>query len=140
MLTYAVPDDLITGDWLDGSTAPDNAVTLIRYASLLVRRATRNDLYYTEPSGLPIDDDFAEAMRDATCCHAAMWSLAGINPAAGTVGRVIGIQSQSADGGNVTYADSVKADEIAATLDRLSEAAIDILRSVGLASSEPTTW
>ena len=28
-----------------------------------------------------------EAMRDATCAHAAMWHLAGINPAAGTAGR-----------------------------------------------------
>lgn len=140
MLTYAVPDDLITGQWLDGGTAPDNAVTLIRFASNLVRRATRNDLYYTEPSGLPSDPDFAEAMRDATCCQAAMWSLAGINPAAGLVGRVIGIQSQSADGGNVTYADSIKAEEIAAALDRLSTAAMEILRSAGLASSEPSTW
>jgi hypothetical protein len=140
LLTYAVPDDLITGQWLDGATPPDNAVTLIRYASALVRTATRNDLYNVQPSGLPVDSDIADAMRDATCCQAAMWSLAGINPAAGVVGREVAIQSQTADGGSVTYADSIKAEEIEAALDRLSKAALLILRNAGLASSGPWTW
>ncbi len=139
MLTYAEPDDLADG-WL--TELPDNttAVRLIRYASQLVRAATRLDLYDTYPSGLPVDLDIAEAMRDATCAHAAMWHLAGINPAAGTVGREIAIASQTADGGGVTYADQIDAAEIERSLSTLSPAALRILRNAGLASTRPLTW
>lgn len=139
MLTYAEPDDLADG-WL--TELPDNAtaVRLIRYASQLVRSATRLDLYDVYPSGLPVDLDVAEAMRDATCAHAAMWHLAGINPAAGTVGRELSIASQTADGGSVTYADQIDATEIERSLTALSPAALRILRNAGLASTRPLTW
>lgn len=139
MLVYAAPDDLADG-WL--TELPDNptALLLIRYASNLVREATRNDLYDTYSSGLPVDLDIAEAMRDATCAQAAMWHLAGINPAAGSVGRELAIQSQTADGGSVTYGDTIKAEEVEHSLSRLSKAALTILRNAGLASTRPWTW
>jgi hypothetical protein len=139
VLVYAAPDDLADG-WL--TTLPDNttATRLIRFASNLVREATRNDLYDTYPSGLPIDLDIADAMRDATCAQAAMWFLAGINPAAGSVGREIGIASQTADGGSVTYSDPITGEEVEGSLSRLSSAAIQILRNAGLASARPWTW
>ncbi|MFD6400818.1 hypothetical protein [Nocardia sp. NPDC060249] len=139
MLTYAEPDDFADG-WL--TELPDNAtaVRLIRYASQLVRYATRLDLYDTYPSGLPVDLDIAEAMRDATCAHAAMWHLAGIDPAAGTVGREIAIASQTADGGSVTYAGHIGLDEIERSLSALSPTALRILRNAGLASTRPITW
>ncbi|MFD3594275.1 hypothetical protein ACFWU5_16225 [Nocardia sp. NPDC058640] len=139
MLTYADPDDLADG-WLTELPDEPVAVRLIRCASQLVRAATRLDLYDAYPSGLPVDLDIAEAMRDATCAHAAMWHLAGIDPIAGTVGREIGIASQTADGGSVTYADTISAEEIERSLTTLSPAAMRILRNAGLASTRPQTW
>lgn len=139
MLVYAEPDDLMDGWLLEPPEAPV-AVRAIKFASQLVRTATACDHYEVDPAGAPTEPDVIEAFRDATCAHAAMWIESGINPAAGTVGREIGIASQSADGGSVTYADSVSADEVAVSLKRLCSTALDILRSAGLASTRPDTW
>ncbi|MEV6219794.1 hypothetical protein [Nocardia sp. NPDC051833] len=139
VLIYAAPDDLIDGDWLTG-TAPADAAILLLFASILVRRATMCDHYDTDSTGLPADTVIAEAFRDATCAQAAMWSLAGINPVAGTVGRELAVASQTADGGSVTYGDSISADEIDRALSRLHSAALLILRNAGLASTRPDTW
>lgn len=139
MLTYAVPDDLMDG-WLVEEPETAVATRAIKFASQLVRTATRCDHYEVDPAGLPTEPDVIEAMRDATCAHAAMWIEAGINPAAGTLGREIGIASQSADGGSVTYSDAITAEEVAASLKALTPTALDILRSAGLASSRPDTW
>ncbi|MET8430158.1 hypothetical protein [Nocardia sp. NPDC004860] len=138
MLVYAEPDDL--ADWL--TDLPDTATAnrLIRYASQLVRNTTRCDLYDTYPSGLPIDLDIAEAMKNATCAQAAQWHLAGIDPTAGSVGRAVAIKSQTADGGSVTYADAPSAEEISRALSTLAPAALVILRNAGLASTRPRSW
>ncbi|WP_068059385.1 hypothetical protein [Nocardia xishanensis] len=140
MLTYAVPDDLADG-WIIGDL-PDDATAnvLIRYASQLVRKATRLDLYEVDPAGLPTEPDVIEAMRDATCVHVAMWHTAGINPAGGAVGREVAIKSQTADGGSTTYMDAPSAEEIQRSLEYLCAAGIDILRNAGLASTRPCTW
>ncbi|WP_280357078.1 hypothetical protein [Nocardia otitidiscaviarum] len=137
MLVYAVPDDL--ADWLTDLPTTAAATQLIRFASQLVRSATRCDLYDTDPAGLPVDLDIAEALKNATCAQAAQWHLAGIDPAAGTVGRDVAIKTQTADGGSVTYADAPSAQEIAASLKTLSSAALLILRNAGLASTRPRT-
>ncbi len=134
MPIYAQPGDLITGAWVDGDTPPDNATRLLRYASDLVTDACKCDLYDTDDSGVPTDTVKSNAMRDATCCHAAMWSIADIDPGGGVVGREIAIQSQSGEGGNVAYADPVKAEEIQESLEKLSRAAWLILRQNGLAT------
>ncbi len=139
VLIYAAPDDLIDGDWLTG-TVPANATALLRYASILVRRATMCDHYDTDSAGLPADTVTAGAFRDATCAQAAMWSLAGINPLAGTVGRELAVASQTADGGSVTYGDAISAEEVDQALSRLNSAALLILRNAGLASTRPNTW
>ncbi|MBF6358197.1 hypothetical protein IU449_27245 [Nocardia higoensis] len=139
MLVYAQPDDLMSG-WLDEPPTTAVATRAIRYASILVRTATRCDHYEVSPAGAPTEPDVIEAMRDATCAHAAMWITAGINPAAGSAGREIGIASQSADGGSVTYADSVTAEEVEVSLRRLIPTALDILRNAGMASTRPDTW
>lgn len=139
MLVYAAPDDLMDG-WLDEPPVTAEATRLLRAASILVRKATRCDLYEVDPSGLPTDPDIIEAMRDATCAHAAMWKRAGIDPGAGTAGREVAIKSHTADGGSVTYADGPTAQEISASLMSLSSQALEILRSSGLASTRPQTW
>ncbi|WP_157978672.1 MULTISPECIES: head-tail connector protein [Nocardia] len=139
MLTYAAPDDLMDG-WLDEEPEEAEATRLIRAASILVRKATRCDIYEVDPAGLPVDLDILHAMRDATCAHASMWLRAGIDPDAGTAGRTVAIKSQTADGGSVTYADGPQIGEIAASLRALSSQALDILRNAGLASTRPSTW
>lgn len=139
MLVYADPDDLMDG-WLDEPPETAEAIRLIRYASQLVRKATRCDHYEVDPAGLPVDLDIAGAMRDATCAQAAMWKTAGINPAAGTVGREVGIKSHTTDGGATTYMDGIGAEEIAKSLSGLVPAALDILRSARMASTRPDTW
>ncbi|BAD58770.1 hypothetical protein [Nocardia farcinica] len=140
MRVYAQPDDL--ADWLHPDDLPDDAegARLIRYASPLVAKATVCDRYEVDPAGLPTEPEVIEAMRDATCAHVAEWVKAGIDPAGGVVGREIGIASQSADGGSVVYADSVDAADIARSLTRLSDAAVQILRAAGLASTRPYKW
>ncbi|NKY60358.1 hypothetical protein [Nocardia flavorosea] len=139
MLVYAAPDDLMDG-WLVDVPEEPVALRAIKFASALVRRATSCDHYEVDPAGSPTEPDVIEAMRDATCAHAAMWIEAGINPAAGSAGREIGIQSQSADGGSVTYGDSVSAEEVERSLNFLSPVALGILKSAGLASTRPDTW
>lgn len=136
MRVYAEPADLMDG-WLDEPPTTAVATRAIRYASNLVGKATRCDHYEVDPAGMPTEPDVIEAMRDATCAHAAMWIAAGINPTAGSVGREIGIASQSADGGSVTYADNITAEEITASLTTLIPAAVDILRAAQLASTRP---
>ncbi|TDP29765.1 hypothetical protein [Nocardia ignorata] len=136
VLIYAQPDDLIAGGWLTG-TAPANAALLLRFASILVRRVTMCDHYDVDTAGLPTDTAIAEAFRDATCAQAAMWSLAGLNPVAGTVGRELAVASQTADGGSVVYGDSITGAEVERALKQLHSAALLILRNAGLASTRP---
>jgi hypothetical protein len=138
MLVYAAPDDL--ADWIGADDLPDDSEgeRLIKYASRLVRKATRCDRYEVDPTGLPVDLDVLHPMRDATCIQVAAWVAAGIDPAGGVAGREIGIASQSADGGSVSYADSVTADEVRETVERLTPAALDVLRENKLASGRPT--
>jgi hypothetical protein len=139
VLVYAEPDDLMDG-WLNEQPDDFEAKRAIRAASRLVRQATRCDRYEVDPAGLPVDLTISEAMRDATCAQAAMWITAGIDPGAGTAGREIGIASQSADGGSVTYSDSISAEEIERSLRYLIAEALEILRENGLASTRPDAW
>ena len=83
MLVYADADNL--AEWL-GEPAPDNAASLLRHASSRVANACRCDIYDTQPSGLPVDDDIREALRDATCAQAERWSALKVDPAAGAGG------------------------------------------------------
>lgn len=138
MLVYAETNDLLTGNWL--LEVPDNAINLVRHASVLVRSMTRLAMYDTLPSGLPEDDDKREAMRDAVCAQVAMWTKSGIDPDAGVAGRTVAVQSQSADGGSVTYANLPSADEVRAATTSLCPLAVEILREGGLLSSRPHTW
>lgn len=138
MLVYAEPNDLLTGNWV--LEIPDNATNLIRHASIMVRNITRLALYDTQPSGLPEDDDLREAMRDAVCAQVTAWTDAGINPAAGAAGRSAQIQSQSADGGSVTYGNLLSAEEIHKASTTLCSLALGILVDVGLIQTRPLTW
>lgn len=137
MLVYATPAQLAT--WT-GQPAPDNAAALLREASILVGSACRCDVYDTIPSGLPSDPDLLDAMRDATCAHAALWDRLGIDPTAGKAGLAATVTSSSIDGASVSTNAGELAAEAARSLDALCLSAYRILRNAGLASSAVQSW
>lgn len=134
MLTYAVPDDL--ADHM--AEVPDDAVTLLKHASILVRHATRFDWYEVTPAGAPEDPWVIDAFRDATCVQAAEWSANEINPVAGAGGVKGGVESSSIAGGSVKF-DMSHADHTRASVTTLSAMALMVLRSEGLATSTVTS-
>lgn len=128
MLTYAEPHDL--ADHM--VEVPDDAEVLIRFASMLVRKATRFDVYDTTPAGMPDDPWIIEAFRDATCVQAAMWATNSINPAAGSAGVEGGVESSSIAGGTVRF-DTSHTDHARTSIDALCPMALEVLRAEGLA-------
>lgn len=133
MIVYATTEQL--SDWMDDSQEEASVKPLLRKASGLVRKAIRNDLYDTLPSGLPEDDDLTEALREATCAQVEVWLAAGITSVAGTAGVEPEVVSSSIDGASLSFdvASRVAArQEIAGCL---SVDALDILRAAGLASA-----
>ena len=129
MLVYADEADLST----HVAELPDNADTLLRFASVLVRRATRFDVYDVTPAGMPDDPWVIDAFRDATCVQAAMWAQNGIDPSSGAAGVDGGVESSSIAGGTVKY-DTSHVDAARASVDTLSPLALEVLRAEGLAS------
>lgn len=128
MLVYAESHDL--ADHMP--EVPENADMLIRFASVLVRRATRFDVYDTTPAGAPDDPWVIDAFRDATCVQAAMWAANGVDPAKGAAGVDGGVESSSIAGGTVKY-DTSHVDAARASVDTLSPLALEVLRAEGLA-------
>jgi hypothetical protein len=70
---YATVEDL--AEWTQ-STPPDNALTLLRSASLEVAKACNRNPYVDVPS----DTDVAP-LRDATTAQVAAWVALGVDPA-----------------------------------------------------------
>lgn len=137
MLVYATVDEV---EAFTGEPAPSNAAKLIRTASGMVRDITRLARYDTLPNGLPEDDDLRLAMSEAVCAQVESWTVAGIDPVAGVAGREVAVQSQSADGGSVTYTNLPSAEEIRAAVSTLCDLSVSILRDAGLVSTRPLTW
>ncbi|WP_306358693.1 MULTISPECIES: hypothetical protein [unclassified Nocardia] len=135
MLIYAVPGDLVPV-WLP--EVPATADRLLRHASLLVRRATRLAIYDADTAGMPTDAAVRAAFRDAVCAQATAWSLAGIDPAAGSAGLPKLVAAQSTpEGGSVTYAVAAAADRQTRDLEMLGEEAELILAAEGLVVAAP---
>ena len=81
--TLATPTDL--AEWTS-TTAPANAVVLLRSATMLVLDATEGAWYDTDPAtGLATDTQVLNAMRDATCIQAAAWAAINYNPLTGGI-------------------------------------------------------
>lgn len=104
MLVYATSTQF--DGWLDGPL-PVNATTLLRSASLLVRDATVASIYTVDTEGYPTDTTVRQAFTDATCAQAAMWSVAGIDPAGGGVASTAPVRSKKLGSGSVEYDTSV---------------------------------
>lgn len=103
----AQPSDLAT--WT-GTTAPTNAVPLLRSATSLVLQATASSYYAADPvTGLATDPVVLQVLNDATCIQAAAWAALGIDPLKGGV-QVAGVASQKSIGtAHITYADAAMA-------------------------------
>ncbi|QXJ40753.1 hypothetical protein [Curtobacterium phage Parvaparticeps] len=81
-----------------------DAVSLLRTASMLVRRATRRDRYEIElATGLPKNADKAEAMKNATIAQALAWNKLRIDPVAGAAGQTAPVTSKSLGGASFSY-------------------------------------
>lgn len=120
---------------LTGDTPPDNFSTLNRYAAGLVRDATLCDRWTALPSGLPVDDDWREALSDAAAEQIAAWDAAGIDPQKGVSGQQIQVASTSIDGASLSYDVASAAAARAKETRSLCDAALAHLRNVGLAST-----
>lgn len=142
VLVYAAVDDLEA--WLQDDV-PDNATALLRSASLLVRQATRCDYYDIDSSGKPSDVDTLQAFNDATCCQAAMWISAGIDPQGGIPAVVgasgivtssgIGTGKVTRDASAITSAANVAA--LQDSVQSLCPASAEILLDAGLCQNGP---
>lgn len=87
-IVYATTDDLAT--WT-GSDAPENALSLLRSASLLVTQATVAAYYKVDATtGLPTEPTLLQAFNDATCAQVTTWIATGVDPnAAGLLSTAI---------------------------------------------------
>lgn len=132
MLVYATTNDLST--WM-GEPGPDNATQLLRAASTLVAAATQADIYTTQPNGLPKDDDYIEALRDATCAQAEMWAASGLDPIKGPGGQEARLTTSAIDGASIGYDSYLTEPARQKALTSLCDSAFLTLRNAGLASS-----
>lgn len=132
-LVYATTAELES--WT--GVTPDNparATALLRRASILVQRAIRNDLYDTEPSGVPSDPDLAEAVRDATCAQTEVWLASDLDVIAGPGGQPALPTVSAIDGAQVSFDAYLTATARTGALTQLDNVALHILRAAGLAS------
>lgn len=119
---------------------PDDADQLIRYASQLVRKATRRDVYDVTPARFPSDPWIIDAFAEATCLQVAEWHHAGLNPAAGAAGQDGRVASSSLAGASVSYDTANGAEIEQQALETLCPAALERLRDEGLASAVLAVW
>lgn len=132
MLVYTTPAQY---EALTGETPPDNFSTLNRYAAGLVREATLCDRWAALPSGLPVDDDWREALSDAACEQIASWDAAGIDPQKGAGGQDARLTTTGIDGANLSYDTYLTAPDRAKAINTLCDAALSHLRNAGLGST-----
>ncbi|MDF3280482.1 hypothetical protein [Gordonia sp. N1V] len=131
MPVYANATELAA--FMESEDVLDTVGPLLRKASLLVTSACRLDCFDVTPTGIPTDDDLAEAMRDATCAQVERWLAAGVDPFAGGAQTGV-VASSSVDGASVSFTAPTIADNTALA-DTLCDDARRILRNAGLASS-----
>lgn len=144
LLTYATVDQLEA--WTQ-TAPPDNAATMLRSASMLVRAATRCDYYDVDGTGLPTDAATLAAFANATCAQTALWITAGINPQGGTaaaLGTVGPVTSSGVLTGRVTYdatglTSTANVTAIQDSVQALCAEAFEILLEAGLCQNGPWT-
>jgi hypothetical protein len=105
----ATPSDL--SEWT-GSAAPDNALPLLRSATLIVVEATSTAFYDVDAeTGIATDSKVKQAMQDAVCIQAASWAAIGYDPLTGGVLVSSVASSKKIGTAAVTYSDGFLASE-----------------------------
>lgn len=133
MIVYATPDDLL--DWTQ-QAVPDNALSLLRSASLLIGRDTASTTYVADPiTGLPTEAALVTALRDATCAQATYWDAAGIDPVGGPAGLTPLRSSKKVGSAQITTDTASLAASRVAAVDQLCPQAETILRQAMLLSN-----
>lgn len=124
MISYA--DTTALDAWL-GTTAPANAPSLLRSATIVVAAACFRDPYTDTPTGTD-----ATVLADATCAQVAAWLANNVNPAAG--GLDVRVVTEAKIGtGDVKY-DSLPAAAVQEAATKLAPEAEAILLVAGLLS------
>jgi hypothetical protein len=131
VIVYATPADLT--NFTDAQHG-DETKPLLRKASVLVRRACRNDRYDAAPNGTPSDADLKTAMVEATCAQVEVWLAGGYDVIAGPGGQAPRATSIGVDGGTVSYDSYLTNEARAEAMTSLHDDALAILRDAGLAS------
>ncbi|HEY8394725.1 MAG TPA: hypothetical protein VIK92_08010 [Thermaerobacter sp.] len=72
-MTYATTDDLER--YL--SPTPPDADLLLTRASRLIDRLLTSAVYEVDDTGMPVDEQIAAALRDATCEQTVAWIMGG---------------------------------------------------------------
>lgn len=121
--SYANTTDL--SDWLTDGSIPDNALELLRSATIRVADACNRSPYDT-PTGNDV-----EPLKDATCAQVASWVSLDMDPAAQGLDKSA-VKQSSILSGQVTYdtTGSVTARQNAAA--QLCPEAREILQAAGL--------
>lgn len=121
---YATTADLAA--WLVDVTLPDDAVRLLRSASLRVALACQRDPYIDTPATTEV-----APLRDATCAQAAVWVTLGVSPDA--VGSTSGVVKRSTIlSATVERDTSVSAATLDEAINTLAPEAAAILTAAGL--------
>lgn len=134
---YATVEQLAA--YTDEPNAPQHVDRLLASASGLVTHAIQRALYVVDEEGKPTDAAYLAACRDATCEQVSAWVANGVNPVAGRAGVQQAVASKSGAGVSVTYASyaaDAKARSDLASGDVLTPAALRILYTAGLLSTQ----
>lgn len=113
---YATQADLV-GYLGSGAEVPTVDPLNFRFASLLVRQATRRARYRAHPVTMaPLDAEVADAMARATCAQVLAWAKLGIDPSAGSAGLRGNVASYSMGGVSKSFAVSSSVDDSRSSL------------------------
>lgn len=125
-----------------GVTAPANVDALIRSATRLVLRATRQAYYNVDPTtGLATDTYISAALHDATVVQVVAWAQLGFNPLMGGVITPGAASAKRLGAGAITYADgSLAAQAKQDALTGLVPEAEEILELANLLIPNPWTF
>jgi hypothetical protein len=128
-------------DWPSAwGDAPANADLLLQSATSLVLEATNQAYYAVDTNtGLPIDTQILNALKQATLIQAAAWNAMGYNPLSGGVPTTRVVQSSKAGGTSDMFADAAAAAQAATDAVRnLVPDAVRVLRLNNLLI--PNAW
>ena len=124
------------------TTAPVNAAALIRSATRLILRETRQAYYTVDPAtGLATDTQILGALRDATIIQVVVWAQIGYDPLTGGVLTPSVESSTKMLSSTIVFADAaLSAQARADAMKRLVPEAEELLELQNLLIPNPWTF